>query len=220
MNTSERVQTLVFEKYEGLRNDFVVLDERNGTAAPSLPVQARVALCDRHAGVGADGVLTLLSPRVPDAIVRMHVTNADGSVPEMCGNGLRCVSRWLLDHDLIALDDPHFVDTDAGPLRCVVEESGVRVQMRGATTTGVCSDGPLVDEQIEVEGETFTATALSVGNPHFVLEGPAHRGLALRAGPVLEHHARFPARTNVEFVSVRSPTELDLFVWERGAGLT
>jgi diaminopimelate epimerase len=101
-----------------------------------------------------------------------------------------------------------------------VEESGVRVQMRGATTTGVCSDGPLVDEQIEVEGETFSATALSVGNPHFVLEGPAHRGLALRAGPVLEHHARFPARTNVEFVSVRSPTELDLFVWERGAGLT
>ncbi len=218
--TSERGAGLVFEKYEGLRNDFLVLDERDGGPLPRLPLETRVALCDRHAGVGGDGVLTLLPPRGAGALVRMHVTNADGSVPEMCGNGLRCVSRWLVDHHVVAAGEEHVVDTDAGPLACRVTAEGIRVDMRGATFDDACAGGPLLEEPIEALGERFVATAVSVGNPHLVLRAPADRALASRIGPLLEHHERFPARTNVELTSLRSARELDLVVWERGAGLT
>lgn len=211
---------LVFEKYEGLRNDFLVLDERERGPEPSLALARRVALCDRHAGVGGDGVLTLLPPRSPGALVRMHVTNADGSVPEMCGNGLRCVSRWLADHGVVAEGAEHLVDTDAGPLSCRVSDGSVRVEMRGATFADACVNAPLVEERVQAAGESFVATAVSVGNPHLVLRAPADFALARRVGPVLEHHPRFPRRTNVEFASPRSPTEVDLVVWERGAGLT
>lgn len=211
---------LVFEKYEGLRNDFLVLDERERGPEPSLPLATRVSLCDRHAGVGGDGVLTLLPPRTSSAVVRMHVTNADGSVPEMCGNGLRCVSRWLVDHGVVGEEEEHLVDTDAGPLGCHVSDGRVRVAMRGATLEDACEGGPLVEERVEAGGESFVATAVSVGNPHLILRAPADVELARRIGPMLEHHPRFPRRTNVEFASLRSPTEIDLVVWERGAGLT
>lgn len=216
---------LVFEKYEGLRNDFLVVDERERGPEPTLPLEVRVALCDRHAGVGGDGVLTLLPPRTqrpgtPRAVVRMHVTNADGSVPEMCGNGLRCVSRWLVDHGVVGEGEEHVVDTDAGPLSCRVGDEGVRVEMRGATLDDACEGGPLLEEPLEAAGESFVACAVSVGNPHLVLRAPADVALARRVGPVLEHHPRFPRRTNVELAALRSPREIDLVVWERGAGLT
>lgn len=211
---------VVFEKYEGLRNDFLVLDERERGPEPSLPLAARVALCDRHAGVGGDGVLTLLPPRTSGAVVRMHVTNADGSVPEMCGNGLRCVSRWLVDHDVVPRGEEHLVDTDAGLLRCRVTDDGVWVLMRGATLEDACEGGPLVGERVEAAGESFVATAVSVGNPHLILRAPADAVLARKVGPLLEHHPRFPRRTNVELAAPRGPREIDLVVWERGAGLT
>lgn len=219
-STSENAMGLVFEKYEGLRNDFLILDERNAGPEPRLTLSDRVALCDRHAGVGGDGVLTLLPARVTGAVLRMHVTNSDGSVPEMCGNGLRCVSRWLLDQGLVKPGVAHLVDTDAGPLSCVADDEGVRVQMRGATLDDACEGAPFVEQPVEVAGEGFVATAVSVGNPHLVLRAPADKALAARIGPVLERHPRFPQRTNVELTSLRSPREMDLVVWERGAGLT
>lgn len=214
---------LRFAKLEGLGNDFIVVEEPGG-AAPGLTLASRVALCDRHRGVGADGVLTLLAPRLEGAVVRMHVTNSDGSVPEMCGNGLRCVSRWLLDEGRVADGEEHVVDTDAGPRRAVARrvsggEVQVEVSMGPARFEGVATGAPMLEEELSRGGERFLATAVSMGNPHLVLRGRADLELAQRLGPELVKHERFPHQVNVGFAE-REGEGLRLIVYERGAGIT
>lgn len=213
---------VAFEKYEGLRNDFLLVDERERGPEPALSLATRVALCDRHAGVGADGVLTLLPPRDGRAKARMHITNADGSVPEMCGNGVRCVSRWLYDQGLVELREEHFVDTDGGLMRCVVLDDGVSVELPAPDFRAASLGGELRQQEIEVCGERYVGTAVSMGNPHLVLHvhAPPDEALVRRAGPALEHDPRFPNGANVGFAHVSGELALDLVVWERGAGLT
>lgn len=231
-----------FAKYEGLGNDFVVVDERVG-ARPATPVAVRRALCDRHRGVGADGVITVLAPRHAGAIARMHITNADGSVPEMCGNGLRCVSLFLVHEGLVAWGGEHVVDTDAGPRRAtVLRDDAPRddvprgdgpTDMRGRALVRV-DMGPArfavpgqipswSGERIEVAGVTVRASTVSMGNPHLVLElehGQPDLELARRVGPLLETNPRFPERTNVELIALRTDGSVDVIVWERGVGIT
>lgn len=233
-----------FAKYEGLGNDFVVVDERE-RSMPATAVALRRWLCDRHRGVGADGVITVLAPITPGAVARMHITNADGSVPQMCGNGLRCVSLFLVHQGLVPVGREHVVDTDAGPRRATV----LPATATGSGARGVSGDaehgaletarvevdmGParfLAPEQIPewtaerliVEGVVLRASSVSMGNPHLVLEleqGAPDTALAQRLGPILEHDRRFPERTNVEFVTVRADGSADVIVWERGVGLT
>ena len=214
-------EQVAFEKYQGTKNDFLIVDERkSGVKLPSLPQALRIAMCDRHTGVGADGVLTLLAPKTTDAVAAMHVTNSDGSEPGMCGNGLRCVSQWLADSGAIPRGAKHVIDTPAG-LHSVTHKSGmVVVRMRGARLDGVVTDGQLVRQPITAGGETFVGTAISVGNPHLVLEAPAVRTLARRYGADLSTDPRFPDGANIGFAKARGKKELDLIVWERGAGLT
>jgi diaminopimelate epimerase len=222
LGTTASPRKVLFEKYEGLRNDFLLVDEREGGAEPALSLEERIALCDRHAGPGADGVLTVLPKRSPDALVRMHITNSDGSIPEMCGNGLRCLGLWLVDHGAVSAGESFVVDTDAGPheVKVLGDGGGVRVQMRHASFDDVVSGGEWRHTSVEAEGEAFDATAVSVGNPHLVLRAPADLELARRVGPVLEKHPRFAAGANIGFAQVRGSHEVDLVVWERGAGLT
>jgi diaminopimelate epimerase len=201
------------------------VDERDGAAAPSLALADRVGLCARHAAVGADGVLTLLPPTTTGALLTMHVTNADGSVPEMCGNGLRCVAQWMLEHRVVKRDTPFLVDTGAGALECTVTQAGVRVEMGPAFFDDVAEGGRWLAQPLDDQGQTFVSSAVSMGNPHLVLfvegEGPdGLRALASVHGPPLEHHPRFVHRTNVGFCAVRGETELDLVVFERGVGIT
>lgn len=212
-----------FFKYHGLGNDFVVIDRRSG-GEPVTPEQA-IALCDRRRGIGADGVLTLLPGEAAPA--RMHVTNADGSIAEMCGNGLRCAVKYL--GDLGGIDDARFiVETGAGPLVCeVVREGGeireITVDMgRPELVPGripMRAEGErFVRGELQVEGDRVTGTAVSMGNPHLVLfDAPRSRAEVL--GPALERHEAFPQRTNVEFVDVVDGG-LDVLVWERGCGFT
>lgn len=196
-----------FGKYQGLGNDFVVVDQAFVTAA------AARRLCDRRRGIGADGVLTLLSPRDRRAAVRMHIYNADGSVAEMCGNGLRCVVRKLLSERSAS---EIAVDTDAGVLVGRLDQGAVRVEL-GAVAT--------IDDSIPVdlEGETVEGLGVSVGNPHLVLPPFAPdadlKALARAHGPRLERHPRFPERVNVELLKP-TPEGLDLVVFERGSGIT
>jgi diaminopimelate epimerase len=207
-----------FYKYQGLGNDFVVLDRR----ATGLDVDAATSrrLCDRHFGVGADGVLTIL----PEAGLagRMVVHNADGSIAEMCGNGLRCVVKHLAEHTPGPRAARLDVATGAGVLGCEVGwgEGGVEwvtVAMGPARleATSLPHGGPFVAQPIEgVQG-----TAVSMGNPHLVLlDVPPPK--AGRLGPGLEVHPWFPERTNVEFVAPRAEGGLEVAVWERGVGLT
>jgi diaminopimelate epimerase len=220
---------LAFSKYHGLGNDFLVVDLRSSPLAASVqtPRTAR-ALCDRRFGVGGDGVLALLPPTADGADVRMRVLNADGSEAEMCGNGIRCVARYLHERDAVLGGRALLrIETLAGVLPCVLSGDSVSVEMgrprlrRGELPMTGPPDETFIDA--ELPGALPRATAVSMGNPHVVLfvpeEGAALRALAERVGPGLEVHHAFPARTNVELARV-DDDGIELVVWERGCGVT
>jgi diaminopimelate epimerase len=207
-------------KYEGLGNDFVVLDRRD--SGMDVSASASRALCDRRRGVGADGVLVLLPSR--QAAARMVVHNADGSLAEMCGNGLRCVAKYLLDRE--PGRDALEVETGAGVLPARAHRAGgevaeVEIELGPARLEAPHlprgpGGGPFV--AAPVPGVDWPGTAVSMGNPHLVLLG-APAEVVREHGPRLEHLPGFPDRTNVEAVS-RAGEGLRVWVWERGSGLT
>lgn len=215
---------LHFTKMHGLGNDFLVVDRR-ADATPVDPARV-VLLCDRHRGVGADGVLSVLpSSRAPLA---MHVTNPDGSTAEMCGNGLRCVVRWAVDRGLLPPGGGP-VETGRGVLDCRVEPDGlVRVDMGrpllAPADVPCLADGDrVVARPFAVGATSLDLTAVCLGNPHavtFVDDARSLDALARELGPLVERHPSFPRRTNVEFARLTGDAALDLVVWERGAGLT
>ena len=231
---------LPFTKVEGLGNDFVVVDLRAGagaTAARSIQDPAVVrAVCDRHFGVGADGVLAILPGVSGDA--RMRVLNADGSEAEMCGNGLRCVAKVLYESDSTLRRPLLRIDTGAGPLDCAIDAEGglvrsVAVDMgrprlaRGEIPMSPGGEAYAVRETISARGRAFEMTAVSMGNPHAIIfvDDPTTnlRALAEEYGPALEVDPMFPRRTNVELARIRQVdgnTQIDLVVWERGCGIT
>lgn len=222
---------LQFSKYQGLGNDFLLLDGRTETdpsfcfgLTPALVRQ----LCDRRFGVGGDGIILALPPREGGEL-RMRIFNADGSEPEMCGNGIRCLARFLADSDGDAPGRTWQVETLAG--RIVPElqsDGGVRVDMGEpflvpSEVPTLLTLGPagLPQGELELEGERFAVAAVGMGNPHVVVPVADVAAIPLeRYGPLLERHPSFPARTNVHFVQVLSTTHLRLRVWERGAGPT
>ena len=205
---------IAFAKYEGLGNDFVVVDEIDVT-----PAQA-IALCDRHLGVGADGIL-IVSTRGEGP--SMRVINADGSVPEMCGNGIRCVARHLARTRKIAGPEIR-IDTGAGPHRCTLLDDGrVAVDMAvpslDPARVPVSTDGEVIDRPFEVAGASLRLTAVSMGNPHAVtFDDVGERRLSL--GPAIQSDSRFPKQANVGFATVAPDGSIELAVYERGAGWT
>jgi diaminopimelate epimerase len=199
-----------FFKYEGLGNDFVVVDARDESVV--TPDRAR-ALCDRRFGVGADGVLLVLPAR-DGSDVRMRVINADGSVPENCGNGIRCVALHVARGRRIARGVVR-VDTDAGPSPCAVEDEAGE----GIVTVDMGVIRVLGDRTLAVEGNDVSLTLADAGNPHAILFGAFARGDVDYLGPRLATHAEFPRGTNVEFTRVDGGA-IDLVVWERGVGVT
>lgn len=203
---------LAFVKAEGLGNDFVVVDGRTGdTAALLVALQAAAPrICDRHRGVGADGVLVIAPPTAATAQARMIVFNADGSRPQMCGNGLRCVAL------LLAQGGPAraTIETDAGLRECEVDGERVRVDMGPAERLGHVRPGP-------ANGRSFAR--VSMGNPHavaFVERGEDPELMARTLGPVIERDDDFPEGTNVELARVEPDGRITLWVWERGCGIT
>lgn len=213
-----------FAKYQGLGNDFLVVDLRTADAALAAAVQEPanvVALCDRQFGVGGDGVLALLPSSVGDA--RMRVLNSDGSEAEMCGNGIRCVARELFDRG--GVNKPRMaIETGAGLLACDVGELVTVAMGAPRLTRGeLPMTGPADERCIDQPFEGRTITCVSMGNPHAITfvgsRDEAWTG-AKTLGPATEHHAWFPRRTNAEFAFVRSRHEIDVVVWERGCGIT
>ncbi len=209
-----------FAKYHGIGNDFVVVDLRSCPDDLAAWAAQGVAICDRQFGVGGDGVLAILPGVAGDA--RMEVINSDGSIAEMCGNGLRCVVRYL--HDRGGLGREMVIDTNAGPLACSVNGDAITVMLGKPrlerseipmTGTGRCIDEP-IDNGLRITG-------VNTGNPHlvtFVDSASEARRLALALGPTLEHHPWFPLKANVEFAYARSRRAIDVHVWERACGLT
>jgi diaminopimelate epimerase len=190
-----------FVKMEGLGNDFVVLE------GPFTPTPEQVAAwCDRRRGIGADGVL-VVTP-VDDATVEMGYWNADGSAAEMCGNGLRCVGRYAVDRGMVP--GPELtVNTPVGP-RSVTVGATVRAQLGPVRSAG---------DPVEIAG--YLLEPMDAGNPHAVTFVSDPLAVPVdAAGPLVEVDPALPQRTNVEFATVVSPTQIDLRVWERGVGET
>lgn len=221
----------------GLGNDFIVVDVRSEPSWEMLladPAAVR-RLCERHRGIGADGILAILPAETVGAVATMRVHNADGSRAEMCGNGLRCVARFLFERETPRpsswlLAPELVIDTGAGPLCCVLAlpEPGVLGSIEidmGRPRVPVPSQVALV---VDPEMAAIELALVSMGNPHavrFCDEVDSYESLfelARRLGPQIERDPFFAHRTNVEFVRVRdqSGSGLEVVVWERGCGIT
>lgn len=211
---------LQFVKMHGLGNDMILLDSRASGLVPTAEQVRRLA--DRRRGIGADQVLILLSSEIGD--FRMKILNADGGEVEMCGNGIRCLAKYLRDQGLT--DKRKLaIETPAGIIRPEFAGEMIRVDMGEpvfeAARIPVQGEGKLRDVTINVDDEQFKMSAVSMGNPHCVIRVEEAAAVPLEdLGPRLEHHPWFPRRTNVEFVQVLDRSRLMVRVWERGAGMT
>ena len=221
---------LRFAKYHGTGNDFVLIEDLEDRVRLSPGLVA--AICDRHLGVGADGVIRVAPSKTePEADFFMDYSNADGSVAEMCGNGIRCMGKLLYDRGHTR-ERTLSIDTRAGVKRLDLDVRNGRVASvtvgmgaPGFTRGEIPMEGPANEsfllEPFEASGRTFKASAVSMGNPHLVLfveEDPD--GFPVRdVGPLVEHSELFPEHTNVEFVAL-ADGELRARVWERGVGET
>jgi diaminopimelate epimerase len=215
-----------FTKMHGAGNDFVVIDTIRNEPLKALNwVSLSKVLLDRHFGIGADQLLVLEAPSLGEAAVRMRIFNPDGSEVEMCGNGIRCVA--LYSQRFLGVSQKSFgVETPAGVVIPSILGEEVQVDMGLPILDGeripVRAKGHVKEKPLEVDGVTFFIHAISMGNPHCVIEVKDESSLKMveSFGPKIEHHPFFPNRTNVEFVWVESTRRAKVRVWERGAGLT
>ena len=216
-----------FIKMHGAGNDYVYVD-CFANEIPENPGQLSIAMSDRHKGIGADGLILICPSDVATAEMRMF--NADGSESEMCGNGIRCVAKYVYDNKLV--ETRQFdIDTGAGLLRMdVVAANGVAEMVRvdmgppeldGLQVPSTFEANPVIGQTLEVEGRTFEINLVSMGNPHCVIfVEEASDDLVLNWGPKIENHSAFPNRINVEFVEVVSRSKFRQRTWERGSGET
>ncbi|MDI4646423.1 diaminopimelate epimerase [Cohnella hashimotonis] len=216
-----------FTKMHGLGNDFIVV---HGEA--SLPADAAehaVKLCNRYFGIGADGLVYILPSESAD--FKMRIINSDGSEAEQCGNAIRCVAKYVYDNRLIDREAITIETLGAGVQPVQLEVEGglvrrVRVDMgepilNGLDVPTTIDANPVIGQSVEIDGREFKFTAVSMGNPHAVIYVDDAVGFDLaKWGPKLETHPLFPRKINVEFAKVNSAEQVDMRVWERGAGPT
>lgn len=216
-----------FTKWQGCGNDFVLIDCRAQELADYGAFAQKA--CDRHYGIGGDGILVVLPSDKAD--FRMRIFNTDGSEAEMCGNGIRCFARYLYDNG-ITKKRKFTVETGAGILVPeIIEENG--------TVTGVCVDmgepvleadkipmagygsNRVINEPVEVAGRNWRITGVSMGNPHCVVFVDDIKTTPIEeVGPIFETQERYPKKTNTEFVQVLDRQHMRMRVWERGAAIT
>ena len=202
-----------YVKSHGLGNDYIVIDPAKVPFAVT-PEAVRL-ICDRHRGVGSDGILLLAPPS--DADFGVRIFNPDGTEAEKSGNGVRIFAKFLREHGYTDRDR-FTLQTLGGRVTCVLEHADGRVAQI-AVDMGKARFDPL--EAIEVDGRRFEVTSVSVGNPHCVIVVPDLTKIDVYAlGPKIETHPAFPLRTNVQFAQVVSRNEVRILIWERGAGYT
>lgn len=223
-----------FTKMHGLGNDYVYVDCFQ-QPAPADPAALSRAISDRHFGVGSDGLILITPSAQADA--RMRMFNADGSESEMCGNGLRCVAKYVYDHG-IARKPQLRIETGRGVLTVDLEVHQDRVRrvtvnmgepiLDAALIPTTLPGHPPINQPLTIADRTFQVTAVSMGNPHAVIYAeeafftPSRTGkdLVQDYGPQIENDPHFPRRVNVHFVKVHSPHEVTMRTWERGSGIT
>ena len=223
---------IAFSKYQGLGNHFILVDNRH-QADLLLTAEQAVRWCDRNFGIGADGVIFAL-PGHAGTDYTMRILNSDGSEPEMCGNGIRCLAKFIADlesTDSHAVTSPktYTIQTLAGVITPTLQPHGqVTVDMgpplllaHAIPSTLTAADQPIINQPIHVAGTPWIVTCVSMGNPHCITFVEDILSIDLsHLGPQFEHHPDFPQRINTEFIEVVSHNYLKMRVWERGAGAT
>jgi len=219
---------LEFTKMQGCGNDYVYVNGFTQKIEMDKKPEIVRRLSDRHFGIGGDGVIFINPSEIAD--FEMEMWNADGTRSQMCGNGIRCVAKYVFDYGLT--DKTSLTIESFGSIKYIdlTVENGkvslVRVNMGApileAKLVPVVSDNEQVlDEAIEVEGKTYKMTCVSMGNPHAIVFMDDVAGLEIeKVGPYFENHKRFPERTNTEFVKVIDKNTVEMRVWERGTGET
>jgi diaminopimelate epimerase len=216
-----------FWKMHGLGNDYVVIDNRDAKISDAEAAELALKLCRRRFSVGADGILLVSNSAVADA--KMRIFNADGSEAEMCGNGIRCFAKYCYENNItrkseivvetLAGNKRTYLTVENGSVQSVMVDMGVPALERSKIP--MLGQGTFVNKDLQVNGDKYKATCLSVGNPHCVIfVDNVDDFLVERVGSKIEHHALFPKRTNVEFAQVLSENEVKVRVWERGCGET
>ena len=212
----KHTHTIKFSKLHGLGNDFIVIDALH-QSLPDRPLDTLAqALCDRHFGIGADGLILVEKSNHSD--LKMRVINSDGSEPQMCGNGIRCLAKFAYENKLVT-KEVFSVETLAGVIVPAV------IINNGVVTAIEVDMGPpslkTLDFPITIDGQAFRITTISMGNPHAVLFMDRPEDIDIEIlGPQFERHSLFPERINTEFVRIESRSEATMRVWERGAGET
>ena len=219
---------LRFTKMHGIGNDYIYFNAFDQEIPD--PAELSRQLSDRRFGIGGDGIILICPSDIADAKMRMF--NEDGSEGKMCGNGIRCVAKYLYDYALVPEDQTTVtVETLSGikTIELTVEDGeavAARVDMGAAILSPadipVIFDGEsMIDQPLDVDGEVYRVTAVSMGNPHCVTFVDDVDGIELeKIGPKFEHHPAFPERVNTEFVKVIDDHTLRMRVWERGSGET
>lgn len=212
-----------FTKMNGLGNDFIIIDYENYIKSGKSVKELAIKLCDRHFSIGADG-LFVVDPNVTNTDAKWIFYNNDGSIAQMCGNGIRCFAKYLYDKKLVTKKE-FSIETLAGTMiPQILDDGRIKVNM----------SKPILDPQkipadiennlnfkVPVSDREFTANAISMGNPHcIIITDENTKELALKYGREIETHKLFPEKTNVEFIKILSRNEINLDVWERGCGIT
>lgn len=211
-------------KMHGCGNDFVILFDMNEKITPEIAKK----FCDRHYGIGADGLVTITKSRIKEAKFRMKFFNPDGSLAQMCGNGIRCFAKYLLDLNLIEKEKEIAFDTDKGIVFCTtIENNKRRALVKVNMGEPIFYDPkqinlkPKNNEIIKGKTNNLDFTFVSMGNPHAVIFSDTPETDVKKFGPLIENDTTiFPQKTNVEFIKVNSPNDITMYVWERGAGET
>ncbi len=220
---------LPFTKMHGAGNDYVYVDCFANSVPEDLPELART-MADRHFGVGGDGLILICPTDNDEADAEMRMFNADGSYSEMCGNGIRCVAKYVYDHGIKRSANLRIASAEVvyelqlslvdGLVDQVRVDMGEPILNSEAIPTTIVGE-PVADVSLAIAGRELKLTCVSMGNPHCVtFVQQATDELVLGLGPQLERDAHFPNRVNVEFVEVLSPTEVRQRTWERGSGET
>jgi diaminopimelate epimerase len=218
---------MLFWKMQGLGNDYIVVDSKKQRISDQQIPKLAKKLCQRRFSIGADGLLLVYPSNVAD--VKMRIFNADGSEAEMCGNGIRCFSKYCYENGIV-LKNAFNVETLSGikQIWLTIKDSevySVKVDMGAPnwerSALSIQGQGTFINETLEIDDKPYTITCLSMGNPHCIIFVEKVEEFPVNIiGPIVENYKAFPYRTNVAFVQILNRNELKVRVWERGCGET
>jgi diaminopimelate epimerase len=218
---------MLFWKMQVLGNDYIVVDSKKQRISDQQIPKLAKKLCQRRFSIGADGLLLVYPSNVAD--VKMRIFNADGSEAEMCGNGIRCFSKYCYENGIV-LKNAFNVETLSGikQIWLTIKDSevySVKVDMGAPnwerSALSMHGQGTFINETLEIDNKPYTITCLSMGNPHCIIFVEKVEEFPVNIiGPIVENYKAFPYRTNVAFVQILNRNELKVRVWERGCGET